>query len=57
MVVKDEQWLVAALLAFVLVGVANTVFHVLARQLLFATVNGAACVVALWAIYRIFLES
>lgn len=56
MVVQDERWLVGTLLAFVLVGVANTVFHVLARQLLFASINGTACVVALWAIYRIFLE-
>lgn len=55
-VVRDERWLVGTLLAFVLVGVANTVFHVLARQLLFASINGTACVVALWAVYRIFLE-
>lgn len=55
-VVQDEQWLVGALLALVLIGVANTVFHALARQLVFAGINGAACVVALWCIYRIFPE-
>lgn len=52
-----DRWLVGSLLAFVLVGVANTVFHALARQLLFATVNGVACAVALWCMYLIFLES
>lgn len=56
MVVRDEQWLVGALLAFVLIGVANAVFHALARQYLFASINAVACVVALWSIYKIFLE-
>lgn len=56
MVVQDEQWLVGALLAFVLVGVANATFHALARQFVFAGINGVACVVALWSIYKIFLE-
>lgn len=54
---EEERLLVGALLALVLVGVANTVFHVLARQLLFAAVNGTACVVALYCMYLIFLRS
>lgn len=50
-----DRWLVGSLLALVLVGLANTVFPALARQLLFATVNGLACAVALWCMYLILL--
>lgn len=53
---QDEQWMVGAILTLVLVGVANTVLHTLARQYIFASINGVACLVALWCIYRIFLE-
>lgn len=52
-----DQLLVGSLLALVLVGVANAVILVLARQLLFATVNAAACLVALWCMSLIFRRS
>lgn len=46
----------AVALLVILLGVGNTVLHVLAVQLLYAAVNGAASLVGLWAFLTIFLD-
>lgn len=56
MEVSHEQLLPGAIVGIALVGIANTVFHVLVGFLLFAAINGISSLVALWSVWVIFLK-
>lgn len=52
-----QRAMAGGFLLIVLVGIANTVLNVLVERYLFATVNAAACLVALWAAWLIYVEA
>jgi hypothetical protein len=52
-----QRAMAGGFLLLVRVGVANTVLNVLVGRCLFATVNAAACLVALWAACLIYVDA
>lgn len=52
-----QRLMAGGFLAVVLVGIASTVYNILVEQFLFATVNGAACLVPVWAAWLIFMDA